>query len=130
MHMSAKAINTAGVSRRAMLAGVTAGCGLSLEQLLARPPAAQQKPYARNCILFFLEGGPSHIDLWDMKPKAPAEIRGEFQPIATRNPELQVCEHLPLTARQMHLVTWIRSVHHRINDHLSLIHISEPTRPY
>ena len=117
MHMIAGAISTAGVSRRAMLTGVTAGCGLSLEQLLARPPAAQQKPYARNCILFFLEGGPSHIDLWDMKPKAPAEIRGTFQPIATRNPELQVCEHLPLTARQMHLVTWIRSVHHRINDH-------------
>ena len=117
MHMIAGANSTAGASRRAMLTGMAAGCGLSLEQLLARSPVAQQKPYARNCILFFLEGGPSHIDLWDMKPQAPAEIRGEFEPIATSNPALRICEHLPLTARQMHLVTWIRSVHHRINDH-------------
>ena len=115
--MTARTIDSACVSRRALLAGSTAWCGLPLEQLLGRTQLATQKPVARNCILFFLEGGPSHIDLWDMKPRAAQEIRGAFQPIATTNPSLQICEHLPLTARQMHLVTWIRSVHHRINDH-------------
>ena len=105
------------LSRRTVLAGSAAWCGLSLDRLLAAPRVATGRPVARNCILFFLEGGPSHIDLWDMKPSAPAEVRGTFQPIATSNHALQMCEHLPLTARQMHLVTWIRSVHHRINDH-------------
>lgn len=65
---------------------------------------------ARSTILFFLCGGASQIDTWDMKPSAPAEIRGEFQPILTSAPEIQLCEHLPLTARQAHHLAVIRSV--------------------
>jgi hypothetical protein len=69
--------------------------GLGLLGLLASQPlAGQASPAAKSCILFFMEGGPSHIDLWDMKPEAPAEVRGKFQPIATSLPGITVCEHL------------------------------------
>src|SRR5215469_8578174 len=62
-------------------------------------PAARHK--GNSCVFLFLFGGPSHIDLWDMKPQAPAEIRGEFNPVATAVPGIQLCEHLPLLARAM-----------------------------
>ena len=70
--------------------------GLSLPRLLAADPAlGTAQPRAKSLILFVLEGGPAHQDLWDMKPDAPAEIRGEFKPIATTVPGLSFCEHLP-----------------------------------
>ena len=64
-----------------------------------------------------LFGGPSHLDMFDMKPEAPAEIRGEFRPIATSVPGLQICEHLPRLATWMHRATLIRSVTHGYNSH-------------
>lgn len=70
-----------------------------------------------SCIFLFLFGGPSQIDLWDMKPDAPAEIRGEFQPISTSVPGIQLCEHLPRLARQMDKICLLRSMHHRMNVH-------------
>ena len=92
--------------------------GLTLPRLLhAQSESREKRPRARSCILFFMEGGPAHQDLWDMKPLAPAEVRGEFRPIATSVPGMQVCEHLPLLARQMHHVALVRSVHHKFNDH-------------
>jgi hypothetical protein len=117
------------LGRRELLqAGILGASGLCLPRLLAAAktdPLISSRPAARNCILFFLEGGPSHIDLWDMKPTAPAEIRGEFQPISTSNPDVQVCEHLPLLSRQMHLLTLVRS-----GDWFMVPPIrSEPTRP-
>src|SRR5690606_17561180 len=54
---------------------------------------------ANACIFIFLFGGPSHIDLWDMKPDAPAEVRGEFKPIQTRTAGIEICEHLPKLAQ-------------------------------
>ncbi len=104
--------------RRWMLrAGALAGAGLTLPKLL-RAEAASSLPHkARSCILFFLEGGPAHQDLWDMKPEAPREVRGDFEPIASSVPGVQVCEHLPMFAQQMHHVTLVRSVHHRVVDH-------------
>lgn len=74
---------------------------------------------ARSTILFFLCGGASHIDTWDMKPKAPAEYRGEFQPIATSAPGVVLCEHLPLLARQAHHLAVVNSVGASVNtnDH-------------
>ena len=69
------------------------------------------------CILLYMDGGPSHIDLWDLKPEAPAEVRGEFRPIATSVPGIRVCEHLPLTARQMHRLAQVRSVRHTETVH-------------
>lgn len=109
-------------SRREVLqVGALAGVGLALPDLLRGQARAREstvvKPRAKACILFFLEGGPSHIDLWDMKPAAPAEVRGEFKPIATHTPGIQVCEHLPLMSRQIHRLAQVRSVHHHITDH-------------
>lgn len=98
--------------------------GLALPDLLrAEPNLARSiaprsnSARARSCILFFLEGGPAHQDLWDMKPLAPAEVRGEFQPIASTLAGVPVCEYLPLLARQMHHVALVRSVHHDVVDH-------------
>ncbi len=90
------------ISRRRMLqVGGASMLGLSLPQLLcARDSAASAS--ADACIIIFLNGGPSHLDMWDMKPDAPAEIRGEFKPIATSVPGVQFGEHLPRLARLMH----------------------------
>jgi hypothetical protein len=78
----------------------------------ARPPGR-----AKSIILLNLYGGPSHLDMFDMKPKAPVEIRGEFKPIPSSLPGLDVCEHLPKLARWMHRGTLIRSVTHGYNSH-------------
>jgi hypothetical protein len=73
-------------------------------------------PTADGCILIFLDGGPSHLDMWDMKPGAPAEIRGEFKPISSSLPGVHVTEHLPGFSRQVHRGTLIRSAHHSVNN--------------
>lgn len=74
---------------------------------------------AKSTILFFLCGGASHIDTWDMKPDAPAEYRGPFQPISTSASGIQLCEHLPMTAKQAHHLAIVRSVGGSVNtnDH-------------
>jgi len=71
---------------------------------------------ADHCIVLFLNGGPSHLDMWDMKPDAPLEIRGEFQPIDSSQPGVSVSEHLPHLATQMHRATLIRSMNHSVNN--------------
>lgn len=74
---------------------------------------------ARSTILFFLCGGASHIDTWDMKQKAPLEYRGPFQPIATSAPGITLCEHLPMLAKQAHHLALVNSVGSSVNtnDH-------------
>ncbi len=108
------------ISRRELLqVGAIGAFGLTLPGLLeteARAERSGPAPSADSCILIFLNGGPSHLDMWDMKPAAPVEIRGEFRPIATSVPGVQLCEHLPRLARQMHRCALIRSVHHRVNN--------------
>jgi hypothetical protein len=105
-----------GVNRREVLRIGGAGLiGLSLPGLLAA--ATNPATKAKSLIVFFLEGGPAHQDLWDMKPDAPVEIRGEFQPVATTVPGLRFCEHLPMLARQAHHLALVRSVYHTIADH-------------
>ena len=79
-------------------------------------PAETALAKADHCIVLFLNGGPSHLDMWDMKPEAPAEIRGEFAPIASSTPGVFVSEHLPRLARQMHRTTLIRSMQHSVNN--------------
>ena len=71
----------------------------------------------RSCILIFHYGGPSHIDTFDMKPNAPAEIRGQFGSIATSVPGSRVCEHLPHTAKVMDRLAVVRSMHHPMTNH-------------
>src|SRR5947199_2650549 len=102
------------VSRRHLLQVGSAGVlGLGLPRLLR---AAERTRRADHCILVFLNGGPSHLDMWDMKPDAPAELRGEFKPIPASVPGVQLSEHLPRLARLMHHCTLIRSVHHSVNN--------------
>jgi hypothetical protein len=72
---------------------------------------------AKACIVIFNYGGPSHLDVWDLKPDAPKEIRGEFQPVATRVPGISITEHLPRLGKLANRYTIIRSVNHRDNDH-------------
>jgi hypothetical protein len=115
------------ISRRDVLQlGALGVCGLSLPGLLeargepsaaVADPASRRTGRAKSCIVIFQQGGPSHHDTFDMKPEAPAEIRGEFRPIATRVPGYRVCEHLPLTARQAHRFAVVRSVHHNDPQH-------------
>jgi hypothetical protein len=65
-----------------------------------------------NCILLFLVGGPSQLDTWDLKPDAPAEVRGPFRPISTNVPGISICEHFPQMARMADRYALVRSVHH------------------
>src|SRR5438093_1077484 len=108
------------VSRRQMLQFGAAGLlglnlpGLFRAQALARSEG--QATTADHLLVIFLNGGPSHLDMWDMKPSAPAEIRGEFQPIATTVPGVQLSEHLPRLARHAHQFALVRSAHHRVSN--------------
>ena len=104
--------------RELLRAGGLSLLGLSaseLEQLRAR--AAQGKRRYNSCVFLFLFGGPSQIDLWDMKPAAPVEVRGDFNPITTRVPGVHVCEHLPKLAQQMDKLCLVRSMTHNMNVH-------------
>ena len=106
--------------RRLIQLGGTGYLGLNLGGLLGAQAAGADVTAAmpiRSCILLFYYGGPSHIDTYDMKPGAPAEVRGSFQPISTSVPGLQICEHLPRMARVMDKVAIVRSVHHHANLH-------------
>lgn len=106
------------------LSGMQAG-GLSLLSSLTHPrvsqaaeaKSARPSGRAKSVILFNLLGGPSQLDMFDMKPSAPVEIRGEFTPIQTSLPGLQICEHMPRIARIMHKATLIRTVTHGYNAH-------------
>ena len=110
----------AALSRRRLLqAGSLGLMGVTLPRLLQADQenrAAGLAPCADSCIIIFLNGGPSHLDMWDMKPEAPEGIRGEFKPIATRVPGLQVSEHLPRLAGEMHRAAVVRSMHHSVNN--------------
>jgi hypothetical protein len=112
-----------GVSRREWLrVGGLSLLGLSASELtrlraLAETTAPGKPGRQNSCVFLFLFGGPSHIDLWDMKPQAPAEIRGDFRPIDTIAPGVQICEHLPLLARQTDKLCLLRSMEHRMPVH-------------
>src|SRR5437879_1524482 len=95
--------------RRWLQLGGLGALGLSLPRLLeARERAAP----ARSCVLFLLHGGPSQLDIWDMKPAAPPEVRGAFRPIATSVPGMQISEHLPRLAQMAQRFTIVRSMTH------------------
>jgi hypothetical protein len=96
------------------LLGLTAS---QLQRLRGAETETSAKHRHNSCVFLFLFGGPSQIDLWDMKPAAPAEIRGEFQPVSTRVPGIQICEHLPRLAAQMDKVCLLRSMTHHMNVH-------------
>ncbi|MDH4374413.1 MAG: DUF1501 domain-containing protein [Verrucomicrobiota bacterium] len=107
-----------GLSRRSFLriGGLGMG-GLTLSQLLRAEAASGMKSNHKAVIMVYLPGGPPHQDTFDLKMDAPAEIRGEFRPIPTTVPGFQVCEHLPLLAKQAHRYAVIRSISDAIDDH-------------
>jgi len=110
----------AALSRRHVLqVGGLGLAGLSLPKYLearADTSTTALEPKADSCIVIFLNGGPSHLDMWDMKPDTGEAIRGEFQPINTSLPGYQVCELLPRLSRHVHRSTVVRSMHHGVNN--------------
>jgi uncharacterized protein (DUF1501 family) len=96
------------------------GMGLTLPALLQGRARAAERGHAAkdvSLIFLFLHGGLSTIDTLDLKPEAPAEFRGEFKPIATKVPGIQIGEHLPRLAQQMDKIALIRSFRHHNSDH-------------
>ena len=118
------------ISRRAaMQAG---GCGVlglgvsSLPSLAATSSPADRsvgEAPAKTCIYIFLTGGLGQLDSFDLKPAAPADVRGEFSPIATNTSGIQICEHLPMLAQRSHLWALCRSLTHPSNEHSAGHHI-------
>ena len=107
-------------SRRTFLtAGALQLLGLDLASLRAHQasPDAPTTGTARSVLLVFLSGGLSQLDSFDMKPDGPLEIRGEFSPVATSVPGLQVCEHLPHCAQHADKYALVRSITHASNEH-------------
>ena len=96
------------------------GAGLSDLLRLESQTAANDKllpARATSVVFIWANGGPSQHETWDPKPLAPAEIRGDYQPIATRIAGLQICEHLPMMAKEMHHMSIVRSMSTREADH-------------
>src|SRR5436853_1522338 len=105
-----------GVSRRNFLQIGAFGAGLTLADMLrakaqaSTPTGAATPARPKSAIMIYLPGGPSHMDMYDLKPDAPAEFRGEFRPIATNVPGVQICEHFPQQARMWDKFACIRSI--------------------
>ncbi len=103
-----------GLTRRNFLQIGAFGAGLTLADLLRlraiADPAHPARTVNKSAIMIYLPGGPSHMDMYDLKPNAPAEYRGEFRPIDTNVPGVQICEHFPLQARMWDKLACIRSI--------------------
>ena len=117
------------ISRRAAVqVGAIGLLGLGINHLsalraLGGDATAKLSTGKRACIFIFLSGGLAQHDSFDLKPRAPADIRGEFQPIATRTPGIQICEHLPLLAQRSDWWALCRSLTHPSNEHSAGHHI-------
>lgn len=115
-----------GLTRRNLLRIGASGLigGLSLPWLLEAQALAStdRRAPAQACIFIFLEGGPSQLDMWDLKPDAPAEVRGPFNPIRTNVTGTMISEHLPLCARIANKYTIVRSHSHNDNGHATGYH--------
>jgi hypothetical protein len=121
-----------GVARRDFLrVGVLGGSAVTLANSLRWAEAGAAKgPKARAAIFINLAGGPSHMDTFDLKPDAPAEYRGEFNPIATNVPGIQICEHMPKLAQCMDKIALLRGVTHTLAAHpLGSQYVNTGNRP-
>lgn len=122
-----------GVGRRDFLrAGVAGGAGLSLANYMQMAHADQinRNAKAKSAIFINLNGGPSHMDTFDMKPDAPDEYRGEFNPIQTNVPGIYISEHLPKLAKVMDKFTILRGVSHSVAAHqLGTEYVNSGNRP-
>lgn len=115
---------TIALGRRAFLqVGALALGHLTIaDQLHRRAVARDDRSEPTAVIQIYMGGGPSHLDMFDLKPDAPREIRGEFQPIPTNVAGYQVCEHLPHLAQVMDKLAVVRTVHHENPGHLPASH--------
>jgi hypothetical protein len=116
-------------SRRQLISAGSLGLlGMSMPQLSAaenlrlEARSRQSTGKAKACILLFMWGGPGHQDTWDLKPDAPSEIRGEFQPISTNVSGIQICEHFPKLAQRTDKLAIIRSMTHDNVNHTTATH--------
>lgn len=108
-------------TRRRLLTAAGLG-GLSVPaflrlQSLSAAQATAASGNAKSCIIIYCWGGMSHLESWDPKPGAPVDVRGEFSPIDTETPGIQISEHMPLLARQTNKLAIIRSIHHDDSAH-------------
>ncbi|MCA9192946.1 MAG: DUF1501 domain-containing protein [Planctomycetales bacterium] len=114
--------------RHLLHAGAIGALGLTLAGLQARTALSQNtgielpKRRAKACIFLFMWGGPSQLETFDLKPEAPAEVRGEFNPISTKVPGMQICEHFSQLANLTDKISIIRSLTHDDPAHLSSGH--------
>ncbi|HEY7312302.1 MAG TPA: DUF1501 domain-containing protein [Gemmataceae bacterium] len=100
-----------GLTRRGFLRIGAFGAGLTLAEMLRlRAAAGVSSARPKSAIMIYLPGGPSHMDMYDLKPDAPAEFRGEFKPIKTNVPGVQICEHFPLQAKMWDKLACVRSI--------------------
>lgn len=105
------------MSRRQMLRVGGLGTSLSLSRFLRLHAAGGKTDPGRSAILVFLGGGPSHQDTFDLKPQAPVEYRGQFSPIPTTVPGMEICEHMPRLAKRADRYAMIRGITHSLADH-------------
>ncbi len=105
------------LNRRRVLQVGAIGASLSLSQYLRLNAAEGKSDSGRSAILVFLGGGPAHQDTFDLKPNAPAEYRGQFSPIKTSVPGIEICEHLPKLAQRANKYALIRGLTHSLADH-------------
>lgn len=116
------------LDRRVLLrAGSLSLLGLGLDQVVGAQRAIRASESssfgkAKACILLFMWGGPAQQDTWDMKPDQPENIRGQFKPISTKVPDIQICEHLPQLAQRTDKLAIVRSVTHNNADHTPATH--------
>ena len=118
--------NCDGMSRRSFLrVGALSMGGLALSDALRLQAQGAVSPSgrAKSVIMICLEGGPSHLDMYDLKPHAPAEVRGEFRPIQTSVPGIQICEHLPHLAQRAHKYALVRSMRTSSDGHELACHM-------
>lgn len=143
LSLGGKSSNCDGYTRRDVLrVGGLSALGLTLANFFRAQAVAQENaPAAQNrrnvnCILMWMQGGPSHIDTFDPKPDAPLEIRGEFNTIQTRQPGVRIVEHFPLLAQQFDKLSLIRghdpqNGSHGVADHIMMTgHRFNPALPF
>ena len=108
------------LSRRTMIQMGSLGLAGAASSLSAAPSPGPRPD--TSCIMFFLDGGPSHHETFDPKPEAAENVRGQFGAIGTSVPGLQICDRLPLLAAQAHNYNVVRSLHHGNNSHAPAEH--------
>ncbi|MBX3440876.1 MAG: DUF1501 domain-containing protein [Planctomyces sp.] len=115
--------------RRFLEVGAAGVVGAALPFSQARLARAAEAARAKSVLIVMLSGGPSQLDMWDPKPEAPSEIRGEFSPIGTSVPGIHIGEHMPRLASQMDRWSILRSMAHVEHNHLLATHVALTGRP-